>query len=74
LKRSLTHKPRRLTPEELEPRQLLSADMVPLPVEPALQRSSVQEAVVAAFAAQSSDSAALLSESYELVFVDPRGR
>ena len=59
--------------EELEPRQLLSADVVPLPAEPApLPKSAVHEAVVSAFASQPTDTAALLSGSYELVFIDPR--
>ncbi|MGB8434535.1 MAG: DUF2341 domain-containing protein [Burkholderiales bacterium] len=73
VKRSLTNKSNRLTLEELEPRQLLSADFVPLPVEPApLAKSAVQEAITSVFAAQPTDPAALLSSSYELVFVDPR--
>ena len=49
VKRSHPNKPKRLTLEELEPRQLLSADVVPLPFEPApLAKSPVHEAVVAA--------------------------
>jgi len=71
--RSLTNRPKRPTLEELEPRQLLSADVVPLPVEPApLPKSTLSEAVVSAFASQPSETAALLSSSYELIFVDPR--
>jgi hypothetical protein len=67
-----TNRRKRLCLEELEPRQLLSADVLPLPAEPApLPKSPLSEAVVSTFAAQS-DPAALLSSSYELVFVDPR--
>ena len=73
MKRSITNKSKRLTLEELEPRQLLSADVVPLPAEPApLPNSALSEAVVSTLAAQPTDSATLLSGSYELVFVDPR--
>jgi len=65
---------RRLTLEELESRQLLSAELVPLPVEPATPASSLLgDAVVSALiTSQPADAAALLAERYEVVFVDPR--
>jgi hypothetical protein len=57
--------------EELESRQLLSADFVPVPAEPApLPLSPLHQAVVSTLVTQ--DTAAQYSGSVDLVFVDPR--
>jgi len=69
LKRAHTN--RRLTLQELEPRQLLSADFAPIAIEPApLPQSPLHQAVVATLAAP--DAASQYSGALELVFVDPR--
>jgi len=71
-KRSRTS--RRLILEELEPRQLLSADLIPLPSDPApLSDSLLGGSIVSGIlTSQPADAAALLSERNEVVFVDPR--
>lgn len=69
-----TRSVRRMILEELEPRQLLSADLVPLPSDPApLSSSLLSEFAVASLVTdQPASAASLLAERYEVVFVDAR--
>ncbi|MGB8437385.1 MAG: DUF4347 domain-containing protein, partial [Burkholderiales bacterium] len=67
-----TRSARRVAMEELEPRQLLSADLVPLPADPApLSNSLLSESIVSSLLTdQPAATGALLADRHEVVFVD----